>query len=104
MIEDLKRFLFEAPSTWDQVDGSMTLKRFILRGTNDAISCVLWKGLIYITGTDIDRSLIFRFHAFGRLVTNVKKFEEGIFSDLHNLKLETDSCLECPKSDFLDFF
>ncbi|KAJ2964801.1 hypothetical protein NQZ79_g368 [Umbelopsis isabellina] len=102
MIEDLKRFLFEAPSTWDQIDGSMMLKRFMLRGTNDAISCVLWKGLLYITGTDIVRSLMFRFHAFGRLVTNVKKFEEGIFSDLRNLKPGTDSCLECPKSDFLD--
>ncbi|CAO3658584.1 unnamed protein product [Umbelopsis vinacea] len=102
MIEDVKRFLFEAPTQWDQVDGSMMIKRCVLPGTSDAISCVLWKGLLYITGTDIVRSLLFRFHAFGRLVTNVKKFEEGIFSDLRNLKPGTDSCLECPKSDFLD--
>ncbi|KAI8576003.1 hypothetical protein K450DRAFT_179936, partial [Umbelopsis ramanniana AG] len=78
------------------------IKRCVLPGTCDSISCVLWKGLLYITGTDIVRSLLFRFHAFGRLVTNIKKFEEGIFSDLRNLKPGTDSCLECPKSDFLD--
>ncbi|GAB5585653.1 hypothetical protein Unana1_00553 [Umbelopsis nana] len=102
MIEDVKRFLFEAPTSWDQVEGNMMIKRCVLPGTCDSISCVLWKGLLYITGTDIVRSLLFRFHAFGRLVTNIKKFEEGIFSDLRNLKPGTDSCLECPKSDFLD--
>ncbi|KAH8555239.1 Ste12-like transcription factor [Umbelopsis sp. PMI_123] len=102
MIEDVKKFLFEAPTSWDQVDGSMMIKRCLIPGTCDSISCVLWKGLLYITGTDIVRSLLFRFHAFGRLVTNIKKFEEGIFSDLRNLKPGTDSCLECPKSDFLD--
>lgn len=34
---------------------------------------------------------------------NTKKFEEGIFSDLRNLKSGTDASLEEPKSAFLDF-
>lgn len=34
---------------------------------------------------------------------NSKKFEEGIFSDLRNLKSGTDASLEEPKSPFLDF-
>lgn len=34
---------------------------------------------------------------------NSKKFEEGIFSDLRNLKSGTDASLEEPKSAFLDF-
>lgn len=34
---------------------------------------------------------------------NSKKFEEGIFSDLRNLKAGTDATLEEPKSPFLDF-
>lgn len=34
---------------------------------------------------------------------NSKKFEEGIFSDLRNLKSGTDATLEEPKSAFLDF-
>lgn len=34
---------------------------------------------------------------------NSKKFEEGIFSDLRNLKSGTDASLEEPKSGFLDF-
>jgi transcription factor STE12 len=36
-------------------------------------------------------------------VKNSKKFEEGIFSDLRNLKAGTDATLEEPKSPFLDF-
>ncbi|KAI9729980.1 MAG: homeodomain transcription factor ste12 [Cirrosporium novae-zelandiae] len=40
---------------------------------------------------------------FGRPVRNTKKFEEGIFSDLRNLKAGTDASLEEPKSPFLDF-
>ena len=49
------------------------------------------------------RCLAFRFQAFGRPVKNSKKFEEGIFSDLRNLKSGTDASLEEPKSQFLDF-
>jgi transcription factor STE12 len=49
------------------------------------------------------RCLTFRFQAFGRPVKNSKKFEEGIFSDLRNLKSGTDASLEEPKSAFLDF-
>lgn len=49
------------------------------------------------------RCLAFRFQAFGRPVKNTKKFEEGIFSDLRNLKSGTDASLEEPKSQFLDF-
>lgn len=49
------------------------------------------------------RCLAFRFKAFGRPVQNAKKFEEGIFSDLRNLKAGNDASLEEPKSGFLDF-
>ncbi|KAI5295447.1 homeodomain transcription factor ste12, partial [Ascosphaera acerosa] len=59
--------------------------------------------LFHISGTDIVRCLSFRFQAFGRPVRNTKKFEEGIFSDLRNLKAGTDASLEEPKSPFLDF-
>lgn len=60
-------------------------------------------GLFHVSGTDIVRCLAFRFQAFGRPVRNAKKFEEGIFSDLRNLKAGTDASLEEPKSPFLDF-
>ncbi|KAF9442185.1 STE-domain-containing protein, partial [Macrolepiota fuliginosa MF-IS2] len=46
--------------------------------------------------------VITRFQAFGRPVRNMKKFEEGVFSDLRNLKPGVDACLEEPKSPFLD--
>ncbi|KAI9321836.1 STE like transcription factor-domain-containing protein [Dichotomocladium elegans] len=96
-IDRLKLFLATAPENWE--DGM--IKRFRLP-TGEDMSCVLWDDLFYITGTDIVRSLTFRFHAFGRPVSNPKKFEEGIFSDLRNLKPGTDARLEEPKSELLD--
>lgn len=70
--------------------------------------------MYHITGTDIVRALVFRyvtnkiyhkpinliqlrFEAFGRPVRNMKKFEEGVFSDLRNLKPGQDASLEEPK-------
>jgi transcription factor STE12 len=77
------------------------MHRFLLP-TSEYVTCVLWSGLYHITGTDIVRALVFRFEAFGRPVRNMKKFEEGVFSDLRNLKPGTDATLEEPKSPFLD--
>ncbi len=44
----------------------------------------------------------FRFEAFGRPVRTamLKKFEEGVFSDLRNLKPGVDASLEEPKACF----
>lgn len=91
------------------------LNRFLLP-TQEYVTCILWNGLYHITGTDIVRALVFRFEvrpliesiskqihlrtlpqAFGRPVRNLKKFEEGVFSDLRNLKPGVDACLEEPK-------
>ncbi|OAX78222.1 hypothetical protein ACJ72_07474 [Emergomyces africanus] len=98
-VDNLKYFLISAPVDWtpDQL-----IRRFLLP-TGDYVSCVLWNNLFHISGTDIVRCLSFRFQAFGRPVKNTKKFEEGIFSDLRNLKSGTDASLEEPKSPFLDF-
>ncbi|KAL2156161.1 hypothetical protein VTH82DRAFT_906 [Thermothelomyces myriococcoides] len=98
-VDNLKYFLLSAPVDWapDQY-----IRRFLLP-TGEYVSCVLWNNLFHISGTDIVRCLSFRFQAFGRPVKNSKKFEEGIFSDLRNLKSGTDATLEEPKSPFLDF-
>jgi transcription factor STE12 len=107
-IDELKLFLATAASSWDEAhdnnndyDAAHPLKKFHLP-TGESISCVLWEGFYLITGTDIVRSLHARFHAFGRPVTNTKKFEEGVFSDLRNLKPGLDARLEDPKSDLLE--
>ncbi|RCH83595.1 homeodomain transcription factor ste12, partial [Rhizopus stolonifer] len=97
-IDDMKLFFATATQQWEH---NKQLKRFALPA-GESISCVLWNDLFFITGTDIVRSLTFRFHAFGRPVTNPKKFEEGIFSDLRNLKPGHDARLEEPKSELLD--
>ncbi|KAF2159858.1 hypothetical protein M409DRAFT_29668 [Zasmidium cellare ATCC 36951] len=98
-VDNLKYFLISAPVDWSQ---DQYIRRFLLP-TGEYVSCVLWNNLFHISGTDIVRCLSFRFQAFGRPVKNTKKFEEGIFSDLRNLKSGTDASLEEPKSPFLDF-
>jgi transcription factor STE12 len=95
----VKYFLISAPVDWQP---DQYIRRFLLP-TGEYVSCVLWNNLFHISGTDIVRCLSFRFQAFGRPVKNSKKFEEGIFSDLRNLKSGTDATLEEPKSAFLDF-
>jgi transcription factor STE12 len=113
-LDRLKLFLATAPSRWTSQSQSQghphpqsqalsplptahpALNRFLLP-SGEYVSCVLWSGLYHITGTDIVRALVFRFEAFGRPVVNMKKFEEGVFSDLRNLKPGTDACLEEPK-------
>ncbi|KAK4123819.1 STE-domain-containing protein [Parathielavia appendiculata] len=98
-VDNLKYFLLSAPVDWTP---DQYIRRFLLP-TGEYVSCVLWNNLFHISGTDIVRCLSFRFQAFGRPVKNSKKFEEGIFSDLRNLKSGTDATLEEPKSAFLDF-
>ncbi|KAK4237063.1 STE like transcription factor [Achaetomium macrosporum] len=98
-VDNLKYFLISAPVDWSP---DQYIRRFLLP-TGEYVSCVLWNNLFHISGTDIVRCLSFRFQAFGRPVRNSKKFEEGIFSDLRNLKSGTDASLEEPKSPFLDF-
>ena len=110
-LDRLKFFLATAPSRWNTANGGPdpstvppghphsahpALNRFLLPNS-EYVSCVLWGGLYHITGTDIVRALVFRFEAFGRPVRNMKKFEEGVFSDLRNLKPGVDACLEEPK-------
>lgn len=95
----VKFFLATAPANWQP---GQIIRRYYLP-TEEFISCVLWKGLYHITGTDIVRCISFRFEAFGRSIKNRKKFEEGIFSDLRGLKCNSDAVLESPKSPFLEF-
>lgn len=101
-LERLKEFLATAPTRWSSSDAvpisqqHPALNRFLLP-SNEYVTCVNWGNVHYITGTDIVRALVFRFEAFGRPVRNMKKFEEGVFSDLRNLKPGQDACLEDPK-------
>ncbi|ORZ00769.1 STE like transcription factor-domain-containing protein [Syncephalastrum racemosum] len=101
LINQLKYFLATAPTEWDVPEHEAPIKRHALP-TGEFVSCVQWHQSHFISGTDIVRCLTFRFHAFGRPIQNLKKFEEGIFSDLRNLKPGADATLEEPKSSFLD--
>lgn len=66
------------------------------------VSCINWKGRCFITGTDIVRLLLHRYETFvGRKPASIKKFEEGIFSDLRRLTPPKDCVLEGTRSEFL---
>ncbi|KAI8877763.1 STE-domain-containing protein [Backusella circina FSU 941] len=97
-IEEIKCFLGTATNDW----GPRQSVKSLHLSTGESISCIYWDDLFHITGTDIVRTLLYRFHLFGRPVMNLKKFEEGIFSDLRNLKPGMDASLEEPKSEFLE--
>ncbi|KAJ3112611.1 hypothetical protein HK100_002271 [Physocladia obscura] len=98
-LERLKLFLVTAPSNF--VQGQLIKRHKLPSG--ETIACVFWNNLYHITGTDIVKALAFRFSAFGRPVVMQKKFEEGVFSDLRNLKPGIDATLEEPRSPLLDF-
>ncbi|TFK66844.1 hypothetical protein BDN72DRAFT_859576 [Pluteus cervinus] len=100
-MDTLSLSLAGPQSNHSQAPPHPCLNRFLLP-SQEYVTCVLWNGLYHITGTDIVRALVFRFEAFGRPVKNMKKFEEGVFSDLRNLKPGIDATLEDPKSQFLD--
>lgn len=97
--EELHDFLNNAPKYFREGE---RIKKFQLKN-GDYIHCVLWNYHFYITGTDIVKILVWRFQNSGRQLGNMKKFEEGIFSDLRNLKPGIDASLEGPRSEFLEF-
>lgn len=99
-IEDLKFFLATAPANWQE---NQVIRRYYLNNEEGFVSCVFWNNFYFITGTDIVRCILYKFQHFGRTIIDRKKFEEGIFSDLRNLKAGSDSVLESPKLEFLEF-
>lgn len=100
LIEDLKFFLATAPANWQE---NQVIRRYYLNHDEGFVSCIYWNNLYFITGTDIVRCIVYKFQHFGRRIVDRKKFEEGIFSDLRNLKCGVDAILEPPKSEFLEF-
>jgi transcription factor STE12 len=97
--KELFEFLANAPKEFR--DGER-IKKFQLKN-GDYIHCVLWNLHFFITGTDIVKILVWRFQNAGRSLASLKKFEEGVFSDLRNLKPGIDATLEGPRSEFLEF-
>ncbi|KAJ2659314.1 hypothetical protein IWW48_003557 [Coemansia sp. RSA 1200] len=112
---DLAGFLANAPSLFgEEATIDEEVDPDIAQGTHhgairhfdfdngDVLSCVRWDSQFHITSTDIIRALVHRFQDIGRPVVNMKKFEEGVFSDLRSLKPGVDARLEPPRSEFLE--
>lgn len=97
--KDLFHFLANSPKEFREGE---KIRKYQLKN-GDYIHCVLWNMHFYITGTDIVKVLVWRFQNAGRQIASLKKFEEGVFSDLRNLKPGIDATLEGPRSEFLEF-
>lgn len=67
----------------------------------EPVSSIYYQSRFFITGTDIIRALLFRFKVLNISIGSMKKFEEGVFSDLRNLKVGVGCQLEEPRSPFL---
>ncbi|KAJ1935479.1 hypothetical protein GGF37_005980, partial [Kickxella alabastrina] len=112
---DLAGFLANAPllfseeaTTDDEIEPDIThgshggaIRRFGFEN-GDKLSCIRWDSRFHITSTDIIRALVHRFQDIHRPVVNMKKFEEGVFSDLRSLKPGVAARLEPPRSEFLE--
>lgn len=99
-VMQLLDFLATAHLNWPSTGDSLRGKTL---STGDTIACISWQGSYFISGTDILKVILFRFAALGRSIPQMKKFEEGVFSDLRSLKLGRDAVLEEPRSKFLEF-
>lgn len=99
-LDELYFFIRTAPVQWSP---RQLMRRYYLTEELGFMTCILWNNLFYITGTDIVKSCIYQMELFGRQIVQRKKFEEGIFSDLRNLKCGKGAILEQPKSNFLNF-
>lgn len=99
-MEELNKFLVNAPFSVNVLNPVLSKS---LNGNK--ISCVLWNDKncntcnFFITGTDIIKILSFKFELIGRPIKNMKKFEEGVYSDLRSFP----GVLEHAKSEFLIF-
>ena len=102
-LNALRVFLSTAPTLFDR-DKNIEIKSYRLpNGEN--ISCILYNSIFYITSTDIVKITNFRHQLIGRPIHSsyVRKFEEGIFSDLRRLKQYIDWSFEESNSELLDF-
>lgn len=100
LVRALDFFLITAPVNWHE---NQIIRRYYLNKEEGFVSCVYWNNLYFITGTDIVRCIAYKMHHLGRKITDRKKFEEGIFSDLRSLKSGTHAVLEDARSPFLKF-
>ncbi|KAJ1819633.1 hypothetical protein LPJ75_001143 [Coemansia sp. RSA 2598] len=112
---DLTGFLVNAPKLFseeatseEEIDPDIAsgehagaIRRFDF-DNGDKLSCIRWDTRFHITSTDIIKALVHRFKDIHRPVVNMKKFEEGVFSDLRSLKPGVDARLEMPRSEFLE--
>lgn len=100
LVRALDFFLITAPVNWHE---NQIIRRYYLNKEEGFVSCVYWNNLYFITGTDIVRCIAYKMHHLGRKITDRKKFEEGIFSDLRSLKSGSHAVLEDARSLFLRF-
>ncbi|TPX38126.1 hypothetical protein SmJEL517_g00162 [Synchytrium microbalum] len=106
-VASLKNFLKTAIHSLIANQQSPAVVQHHLAADN-IISCVLWNGEngdVFISGTDVLKIVEFLLVKLGRPIRegHLKKWEEGLFSDLRQLKVPTGCSLEQPRSRLLQY-
>lgn len=100
LLSDLQDFLIAANRAWQPGE---ECRRFTIFG--DCITCACWKNESLVSGVDIVKTIsaLYRLNHLGDYPRDRRKFEEGVISDLRNLKLGPDAYLEQANSPLLKF-
>ncbi|KAL1914408.1 uncharacterized protein VTP21DRAFT_8926 [Calcarisporiella thermophila] len=93
----LRYFLSTAPGACSATAPYQTFKL----PTGDKITCVFHNDIPFVSAPDILRILYCRFALLGRQVIDLRKFEEGIQSDLRHLQVGLSATLEETRSPLL---
>lgn len=102
-LDQLLHFLHHAPALFAPSGNPLLLRLHLpLPHHNEPVACVYHEQRFLVSGTDILRVLLFRFRCLARPISSMKKFEEGVFSDLRNLKPDEGARLEPARSVLLD--
>lgn len=100
LLSDLQEFLVAASREWQPDE---ECRRFTIFG--DCITCACWGEESLVSGVDIVKTIsaLYRLNHLGDYPHDRRKFEEGVISDLRNLKLGSDAYLEQANSPLLKF-
>ncbi|TIB11429.1 hypothetical protein E3P89_02594, partial [Wallemia ichthyophaga] len=107
-IKILNNFLIEAPSLFNNeldlgpLHPHALIHRIPLESESNYIHCIRWLNDLYISSSDLFKIVGFKLVSLGRHIRDHRKLNEGISSDLRNLKPGIDSIIQDNGSELLD--
>lgn len=100
MLQSLGSFIAHVNENWQPDEECRRFDVF-----RESITCALWNGEGVVSGVDVCKIImaIYRLNHMGEYPRDRRKFEEGIVSDLRNLRVNEEAFLEDAGSPLLRF-